>query len=68
MKLSLYLASLALAHLGRILRKLKETFGGWVPEQQPMLIPIPIPTDRSAAHQTGDMRSWSVKRIRAPRR
>jgi hypothetical protein len=46
MKLSSHLASLVLARLGHSLQLLKEALRGWVPRQEPRLIPIPIPAER----------------------
>ncbi|EXU80274.1 hypothetical protein AX13_18455 [Comamonas aquatica DA1877] len=46
MKLSLHLASLVLARLGQGLHFLKEALRGWVPRQEPMLVPIPIQAGR----------------------
>jgi hypothetical protein len=46
MKLSLHLASLVFARLVQSLHLLKEALRGWVPRQEPVLIPIPIPAER----------------------
>jgi hypothetical protein len=46
MKFLLNLASLVLSRLGRSLHLLKEALKGWVPKQEPVLIPIPIPAER----------------------
>jgi len=46
MKLPLHLASLVLARLGQTLHLPKEALRGWVPRQEPVLIPIPIPAER----------------------
>jgi hypothetical protein len=46
MKLSLHLASLVFARLVQSLHLLKEALGGWVPRQEPVLIPIPIAAER----------------------
>jgi len=46
MKLSSRFASLVLARLGRSLQSLQESLKGWVPQQAPALVPIPIRTDR----------------------
>jgi hypothetical protein len=48
MKLSSRFASLVLARLGRSLQSLQESLKGWVPQQAPVLVPIPI----RAAHRT----------------
>jgi len=46
MKLSSRFASLVLARLGRSLQSLQESLKGWVPQQAPALVPIPIRADR----------------------
>ncbi len=46
MKLSLPSASLLLARLGQSLQSLQESLKGWVPQQAPVLVPIPIRADR----------------------
>lgn len=46
MKLSSHFAPLVLARLGRSLRSLQESLKGWVPQQAPALVPIPIRADR----------------------
>ena len=46
MKLSSRFASLVLARLGRSLQSLQESLKGWVPQQAPVLVPIPIRADR----------------------
>ena len=45
MKLSSRYASLVLARLGRSLQSLQEFLKGWVPQQAPALVPIPIRAD-----------------------
>lgn len=46
MKLSLQLAALVFARLVQSLHLLKEALRGWVPRQESVLIPIPIPIER----------------------
>lgn len=46
MKLSLPSASFLLARLGQSLQSLQESLKGWVPQQAPVLVPIPIRVDR----------------------
>ena len=46
MKLSLPSASFLLARLGQSLQSLQESLKGWVPQQAPVLVPIPIPAER----------------------
>ena len=46
MKHSLHLESLVLARLGQGLNLLKKALRGWVPRQEPMLVPIPIHEER----------------------
>jgi len=47
MKPSLYFTSLLLARIRQGLHSLKEDLRQWVPQQAPVLVPIPIPAERS---------------------
>jgi hypothetical protein len=47
MKPSFRFASLVLARIKQSLRLLKEDLRQWVPQQAPVLVPIPIPAERS---------------------
>ena len=53
MKLSSRYASLVLARLGRSLQSLQESLKGWAPQRLPVLVPIPIQTDRCARKPVG---------------
>ena len=53
MKLSLRSAFLVLARLGESLQSLKESLRGWVPQQAPVLVPIPIRTERRTRGPVG---------------
>jgi hypothetical protein len=46
MKTSFRFASLILARIKQSLRLLKEDLRQWVPQQAPVLVPIPIPAER----------------------
>jgi hypothetical protein len=46
MKPSLRLSSLAIARIKQSLHLLKEHLRQWVPQQAPVLVPIPIPAER----------------------
>jgi hypothetical protein len=46
MKPSLRLSSLVIARIKQSLHLLKEDFRQWVPQQAPVLVPIPIPAER----------------------
>ena len=46
MKPSFRFASLVLARIKQSLRLLKEDLRQWVPQQAPVLVPIPIPVER----------------------
>ena len=46
MKLSAGFASLVLSRLGQSLPSLQESLKGWLPQQAPVLVPIPIRADR----------------------
>lgn len=46
MKPSLRFSSLVVARIKQSLHLLKEGFRQWVPQQAPVLVPIPIPTVR----------------------
>ena len=46
MKPSLRFASLVLARIKQSLHLLKEDLRQWVPQQAPVLVPIPIPAER----------------------
>ena len=46
MKPSFRFASLVLARIKQSLRVLKEDLRQWVPQQAPVLVPIPIPAER----------------------
>ncbi|MGX5651797.1 MULTISPECIES: hypothetical protein [Comamonadaceae] len=46
MKPSFRFASLVLARIKQSLRLLKEDLRQWVPQQAPVLVPIPIPAER----------------------
>jgi hypothetical protein len=46
MKPSLRFASLVTARMKQSLRLLKEDLRQWVPQQAPVLVPIPIPAER----------------------
>jgi hypothetical protein len=50
MKLSSRFTSLLLARLGRNLQSLQESLKGWVPQQAPALVPIPIRSDPVRRH------------------
>ena len=45
---SLRFGSLVLARIKQSLRLLKEDLRQWVPQQAPVLVPIPIPAERRA--------------------
>jgi hypothetical protein len=47
MKPSLHFASLVLARIKQSLHLLKEDLRQWVPQPAPVLVPIPIPAERS---------------------
>ena len=56
MKLSLLaprFASLVLARLWRSLQSLQESLNGWVPQQAPVLVPIPIRAERRTRGPVG---------------
>lgn len=53
MKLSLHSASLLLARLGQSLQSLQDSLKGWVPQQAPVLVPIPIRADRRTRGPVG---------------
>ena len=46
MKPLLRFASLVIARIKRSLHLLNEGLGQWVPQQAPVLVPIPIPAER----------------------
>jgi len=46
MKPSLRIASLVIARIKQSLHLLKEDLRQWVPQQAPVLVPIPIPAER----------------------
>jgi hypothetical protein len=46
MKPSLRFASLVIARIKQSLHLLKEDLRPWVPQQAPVLVPIPIPAER----------------------
>lgn len=46
MKPSLRSASLVLARIKQSLHLLQEDLRQWVPQQEPVLVPIPIPAER----------------------
>lgn len=53
MKLSLHSASLLLARLGQSLQSLQESLKGWLPQQAPVLVLLPIRADRRTRGQVG---------------
>ena len=53
MKLSLHSASLLLARLRQSLQSLQESLKGWLPQQVPVLVPLPIQADRRTRGQVG---------------
>lgn len=50
MKPSLRFASLVLARIKQSLHLLKEVLMQWVPQQAPVLVPIPIPAEHRTRH------------------
>lgn len=59
MKLSLHLASLVLARLGKGLHFLMEALRRWVPRQEPMLVPIPIQAGRRTRQTNRRHLDWT---------
>lgn len=53
MKLSSRLISIVVARLGQRLQWLQSLLNQWLPQQAPVLVPIPIRADRRPADQTG---------------
>lgn len=53
MKPSLRFASLVIARIRQSLQLLKEDLRQWVPQQAPVLVPIPILAERRARRSVG---------------
>jgi hypothetical protein len=53
MKLLFRSVSLALARIGQNLTSLQSSLQGWAPQRAPVLVPIPIQTDRRARRPIG---------------
>ncbi len=53
MKLSLRSAFLVLARLGQTLQSLQESLRRWAPQPAPVLVPIPIRTERRTREPVG---------------
>ena len=53
MKLSLRFTSLVLARLGKGLQSLRDLLRGWVPQQAPVLVLIPIRAERRTRGPVG---------------
>jgi hypothetical protein len=53
MKLLFRSVSLVLASIGQNLQSLQASLKGWVPQRVPVLVPIPIQTDRRARGPVG---------------
>jgi len=53
MKLLFRSVSLVLARIGQKLPSLQRSLEGWAPQRAPVLVPIPIQTDRHARRPVG---------------
>lgn len=58
MKLFLRFSSLAMARIKQSLHLLQDAIKGWVPQQAPVLIPIPIPVERRARQLDRRHHAW----------
>ena len=54
MKLSLRLISVVFARFGQHLQSLQASLNRWLPQQAPVLVPIPIRADRRPASRQPD--------------